>query len=51
MASRPSKGPMLSQGNSADRATVAESDVKSSMLTIEIPKPMQLVNVKTLPTA
>ncbi len=51
MAQMPSRGPMLSHGSNAERALVAESDVKSSMLTIEIPNPMQLVSVRTLPTA
>ncbi len=51
MAQMPSRGPMLSHGSNAESAMVAESDVKSSMLTIEIPNPMQLVSVRTLPTA
>jgi len=51
MAQMPSKGPMLNQGNSAESETDDESDVNNSMLTIEMPNPMLLVKVRTLPTA
>lgn len=51
MAQMPSRGPKLSQGSNWASPTVAESEVNNSMLTIEMPNPMQLVRVRTLPTA
>ena len=51
MAHRPSKGPKPNQGSRLAKSCEVARLVKSSMLTIEMPKPMQLVKVNTLPTA
>ena len=51
MARMPSNGPSPSQGKSVPKACRCASVVNSSMLTIEMAKPILLVSVSTLPTA
>ena len=51
MAQMPSSGPNPNQGKSMAKSCEVARLVNSSMLTMEVPKPIQVVSVRTLPTA